>query len=412
MKPRKNNSSKAWLSIFFLLFFIFAGASYVAFPQIKVFLAGLMPLETSKPESLTGLYNMNDFRILIIPGHDNFSRGAEFGGLYETDVNLELAKYLYEILSADKSFKVYTTREFSDGSYNSIFSNYIKSEEANIINFRSESFENMENAIESGQVQLRPGISHNRASDRGSINLYAFNKWANENKINLLVHIHFNDHAGRKAGRVGKYSGFSIYVPDSQYSSARSSKEIAESVFRELEKFFHVSTFPGENRGIIEDQELIAVGSNGSLDGSTMLIEYGYIYESALNNYSTRSAYLKELAHQTYSGIKKYFEPSAPVAKTTLLPFVWNAELGRGSKSARDIFSLQVALSSENVYPPPGKSKSVCPIAGIFGSCTEESVRLFQNKYTNDILSTVGLTNGSGYVGPSTIRKLNQLYGK
>lgn len=44
-----------------------------------------------------------------------------------------------------------------------------------------------------------------------------------------------------------------------------------------------------------------------------------------------------------------------------------------------------------------------------FGKVTRNAVIRFQNKYTTEILLPVGLTQGTGFVGPMTILKLNQI---
>jgi hypothetical protein len=48
---------------------------------------------------------------------------------------------------------------------------------------------------------------------------------------------------------------------------------------------------------------------------------------------------------------------------------------------------------------------------GVFIEATASAVTGFQEKYKSEILSPVGLQRGSGYVGPSTRKKLNSLYG-
>ncbi|MEK7649435.1 MAG: peptidoglycan-binding domain-containing protein [Patescibacteria group bacterium] len=46
-----------------------------------------------------------------------------------------------------------------------------------------------------------------------------------------------------------------------------------------------------------------------------------------------------------------------------------------------------------------------------FGESTASAVVAFQEKYRSEILTPNGLSHGTGYVGPATRKKLNQLYG-
>ena len=47
-----------------------------------------------------------------------------------------------------------------------------------------------------------------------------------------------------------------------------------------------------------------------------------------------------------------------------------------------------------------------------FGSLTKSAVIRFQEKYRNDILAPWGFANGTGYVGRTTMEKLNELLGE
>lgn len=376
------------------------------------FLAGLMPAETITPENLRSAYNVKKLRVLLVPGHDNTDYGTEFLGIREADLNRMVAKNLYDLLKKDGHFEVFTTRDFSSGDYTSVFTAYFANEAENIDSFRSKMWQMMMNALATGEVKKKDdGVIHNAAKDRVARKLYGINKWANENNIDIVLHLHFNDYAERIYDQVGEHSGFNIYVPEKQFSNSKASSALAGSIFNQMKAHLAVSTLPGESRGVTEDQKLIAVGANGSLDGAALLIEYGYIYEAQFTSPEFRRDMMKELAYQTYLGVKKYFEPRANLAETTLLPFDWRRPLKKGLRGGRDVLSLQFALHQNGVYPPPGKDLAECSITGNFGPCTEAAVSAFQEKYADEILTPVGLPRGTGYAGPATLRKLNELYG-
>ncbi len=48
-------------------------------------------------------------------------------------------------------------------------------------------------------------------------------------------------------------------------------------------------------------------------------------------------------------------------------------------------------------------------VTGYFGLLTHNAVKAFQNKYAEDVLHPLGLSYGTGYVGASTIKKINEL---
>lgn len=82
----------------------------------------------------------------------------------------------------------------------------------------------------------------------------------------------------------------------------------------------------------------------------------------------------------------------------------FNINLGIGKKGP-EVTALQIALNKEGLF------NSAYLGGNYFGKITRYAVIKFQEKYSSEILLPVGLTNGSGFVGPLTRSKLNALYG-
>jgi N-acetylmuramoyl-L-alanine amidase len=139
----------------------------------------------------------------------------------------------------------------------------------------------------------------------------------NNQDFDLVIHIHFNDYRGHKRNKIGKYTGFSVYVPDKLFENYELSRALGESIFNEIKKVQTVSTLDKEKKGIIEDQELIAVGANASLEAGSVLIEYGYIYEDKIFDEKKRAATLDDFAYATYVGIKDLLKET-PAPKSFL----------------------------------------------------------------------------------------------
>ena len=343
-------------------------------------------------------------RVLIVPGHDDEAWGTEFRGVREADMTVMVGEELSRILSADPTYEPILVR--TRQGYAKEFQDYFEKEGSSIAEFVKGKKEVMRDLIRAGSVHMTEGVIHNSAPTLVATRLYALNKWANENNVDIVLHIHFNDYPGRQSHRAGRYNGFSIYVPDPQFSNARASIDVAESLFEQFSKFYAESNLPVEDSGVVEDHELIAIGSYNTLDPVGILIEYGYIYEQRFLDASVREAMTRELAFQTYKGLNRFFgnfgEPFERYP-TTLLPYEWQEPLGAGTSGKPSVLSLQTALLFENIYPPTGESKRDCPLTGSFGPCTTRAVKLFQERNS---------LPPSGTVGALTLQKLNEKYSK
>lgn len=357
--------------------------------------------ETVTPEGLRARYNAKTFTILLVPGHDLEYSGAIYGNLREADLNLVLAARIKVDLEQVGTWRVLSTRDLATGKYQPEFATYFEQERAAISSFRSKLRKEFASLVASGGITppVQP-VHHNFVSAEVSNRLYGINRWANDNQVDLTLHIHFNDYPGRHGA--GKYSGFSIYIPERQLPNSRASRELAEVIQRELAGVMPVSNLPGETGSPIEDQELIAVGANGSRVSASFLVEYGYLAESQFQNIEVRSAVLDELSHRTVRGLAEYFSTPRTLAATTLLPHIWSAPLQTGIKGSKEVLALQTALHRDGFYPPVGKDLHTCPINGNFGPCVEASVTAFQIKNN--------LTPVDGAVAGATLAKLNTLY--
>lgn len=370
---------------------------------VSFFPEGTTTAELRSDYDKTDRSNFNKIKILIVPGHDQESWGTQAGSLKEVDLNIELSKYLYNFLKREKNFNVTLTQD--KNGYTQTFSTYFKNNREEILKFMQEKRFVMSDAVNNGLVEPHSGVIHNSATSEASIKLYGINKWANDNNIDIVVHTHFNDYASRR-GNSKKYDGFAIYIPESQYSNSLISEEIAKYIFENLNTISSVSNLPQENTGIVEDQELIAIGSNNALDAAGILVEYGYIYERQFIDKDLRSVVLKELAFLTYRGLVDFFKiPNSTVFQsgTSLLPYSWTENIKYGTKGDEDVLRLQMALINEYLYPPKNSTINECPANGSFLSCTKKSVIEFQESYK---------ITPTGFVGPITREKLNKLYSK
>lgn len=250
-------------------------------------------------------YGAEPVKILLVPGHDSEIWGSQYGNIREADMNLVLSTKIYNLLKGDERFKVWITR---DGlGYMKEFADYFSANRADILSFEKESKKKLQEKIASGSFVKKVSVRHNKANGDMAVKLYGINKWVNDNGIDAVIHIHFNDYPRKHSWTKGQYKGFVIYVPERQMANSEESVVLAKSIFNQLVTKYATSTYKKEKAGIVPDQSLIALGSNDTLSESvrSILIEYGYIYR--FGNAAARHKAYASMAELTVSGIKKYF---------------------------------------------------------------------------------------------------------
>lgn len=249
----------------------------------------------------------NPVKILLVPGHDNEVWGSQYGNIKEADMTLALATRIYDALKKDKRFKVYITRD--KNGYTKEFVDYFANNEAEIISFKENAKQKTKAEIAIGNFIKKINPPHHGVSKNVSIKLYGINKWANENDIDAVLHIHFNDYPRKTKWTLGKYKGFAIYMPEGQMANWKKSGQLAADIYLQLEKKYSTSNFSPEKGGLVPDQSLIALGANNSLlpGVRSILVEYGYIYEKKFRTKNDRLQSYKDMASLTVAGIKNYF---------------------------------------------------------------------------------------------------------
>ena len=280
-------------------------------------LASVFFIDSSTPETLLATYHAAQQRsrhinVLIVPGHDAEASGTSYRGLVEADLTLATGLTLQKLFAGERFIDAQITRTSS--GYVPALTEYFTTNRRAILAYRANQFSLMQKLLGTGEVASNILVDHNYAPDGVSFRLYGINKWANENNIDLLVHIHYNDIPRKNRNKPGPYSGFAIYIPEHQYSNHKGSRALAQAIHRRLVAQEPVSSHPQENVGIIEDQGLIAIGSNNSVDAAAVLVECSYIYEPQLQTKASRERAEQQCAQSIYQGIEDFFSATGTVA--------------------------------------------------------------------------------------------------
>jgi len=341
-------------------------------------------------------------RILIVPGHEPDFGGTKFGGIFERNLVAETGQDLQQFFQANSNYQVFITRD--EKSWNPTFTDYFKNSWDSIIAWQKSSKQNNSGVTFIGATST-PRVIHNSAPANVALRLYGITKWSNENDVDLMIHLHFNDYVGHGKRVAGKYSGMVIYTPAKQYSNSPTTKAVADAVFHRLSLYNPISNLPQESIGIIDDPQLIAVGVNNTSNAASILIEYDYIYEPQFVNPKVRSLALRDLAYQTYLGLQDFFTKDSSVTVSSLYNptsiYAWNIPVTSEKSNPEDIYALQTSLIMDGDFPPIGKSRNDCPHGGILNTCTKMAVKDFQKKYS---------IVGEGVGGSQTFSLLHKIY--
>lgn len=249
-------------------------------------------------------------KVLIVPGHDNDFPGAKYRQLREADMTLEIANKLVEYLGGDPQIVTVVARNSND--YIAPLREYFDTQITNVNNFIKSYSAAMKKEIASGKIVVPKQVPHGNASKVPLYRLYAINKWATEREFDLILHIHLNDEGSRSINAAGKFSGYSVYVPDSNLPGASVSRGFGIAITKRLKRDFKPSNQPYEQArvtedGVIPDIKLIALGANKTTPIPRALIEYAYIYEPlvAPKKFTLTS---DVMAAATAYGIKDFLE--------------------------------------------------------------------------------------------------------
>ncbi len=240
-------------------------------------------------------------KILLVAGHTAQTKGAVFGNTTEYELNYDIVKKLEREMRI-RGYDVTITHQGSD--YSQQFLDYFETNEQRILDFRENKKQAYDKLYPQGVVTN--DTDHNYASPLGVIQLYGVNLWANENNMDAVVHMHFNDYPGRPAGKTGTHTGFSVFTPLKTNNHFVESFNLAKSIEEHMLKYTNRSTVTNESAGVLES-ELIAVGQNNSVNMPSVLIENGFVYESKFTNLTQREIVLTRQANSIANGIEQYF---------------------------------------------------------------------------------------------------------
>ncbi len=335
-------------------------------------------------------------KILIVPGHEPDFGGTEYQGLKERDINVAIANQLASQLSKDPRLNVIVARDTE--SWNTELASYFSSAWDSIVSFVNTHKQQSSADSQSPQFQA----AHSAAPTDVALRLYGITKWANENGVDIAIHVHLNDAGDRVGEGAGSQAGFAVYTPSPIYGNASTSRAFGSSIASELNHYNATSSLAIENLGVVDDQELIALGAYNTASFASVLVEYAYIYESKITSPAVLPIVEKEFANSTYRGVEEFFGSRVSYYDTLQIPHVFRTSPSQGTYSA-ETYALQVGLHRLHLYPAPGEYYYDCPVEGYMGTCTMNALKAFQK--------SKGISQ-TGTLGPQTRRALNAIWAR
>jgi N-acetylmuramoyl-L-alanine amidase len=321
--------------------------------------------------------------VLIVPGHEPDAGGAEYKDSKERDWNVDLALELEHLFAQDDRFDVTLARDNKE--WNASFAEFFDKKEKTIKRTVAKQKQRTEELIEAGELSFPNVVRHGDAPERVALLLHGINQWANKEKFDIVLNIHFNDNGSRDIKKNWP-SGLAIYVPDAQYANGKASFVLGEYVLEKLTPFYSVSNLGQEEAGVVPNEKLIALGVHNTLRPMSLLIEYGYIYEPKFKDDAVRNVLITDLAHQTYWGVEEFFVDTLPenrIVRTTLIdiPAEFDLPLRKNDEPNTHYVKLQAMLRWVGLFPTSDDNLSDCPIDGLYGDCTARAVKEFQKKH-------------------------------
>ena len=165
----------------------------------------------------------------------------------------------------------------------------------------------------------------------------------------------------------------------------------------------HAKLYRSQQAGQLGKIIAVEVAGNGFIDEKDIADKIVYYYTvRAIDGAGNESLNVAQAVVQAQGGaVAQGAQGTAGLPPGQAVRVKLSRNLSFGS-SGDDVRILQAFLVKENVYPEG-------LVTGLFASLTRQAVIRFQEKYASSILHQFTLSRGTGFVGPATRKKINEL---